>query len=65
MKYRKNDRYGGGLAAITSKKHQQIRFAAELFIAKNSQLAALTPKILVADVTNSPPIVQNVIEVDD
>ena len=65
VKYRKNDRYGGGLAAITSKKYQQIRFAAELFIAKNPQLAALTPKILVADVTNSPPIVQNVIEVDD
>ena len=65
VKYRKNDRYGGGLTAINSKKHQQIRFAAELFIAKNPQLAALTPKILVADVTNSPPIVQNVIEVDD
>lgn len=65
VKYRKNDRCGGGLAAITSKKHQQIRFAAELFIAKNPQLAALTPKILVADVTGNSPIVQNVIEVDD
>ena len=37
VKYRKNSRYGGGLAAITDKKQRQMRFAAELFIAKHPQ----------------------------
>lgn len=37
VKYRKNDDFGGGLAAITNKKQRQMRFAAELFIAKHPQ----------------------------
>ena len=37
VKYRKNDDFGGGLAAITVKKQRQMRFAAELFIAKHPQ----------------------------
>ena len=37
VKYRKNSRYGDGLAAITNKKQRQMRFAAELFIAKHPQ----------------------------
>ena len=37
VKYRKNDNFGGGLAAITTKKQRQMRFAAELFIAKHPQ----------------------------
>lgn len=37
VKYRKNNDFGGGLAAITPKKQQQMRFAAELFIAKHPQ----------------------------
>ena len=37
VKYRKNDDFGGGLAAITAKKQRQMRFAAELFIAKHPQ----------------------------
>ncbi len=32
VKYRKNDRAGGGLAAITSKKLRQMKFAAELWL---------------------------------
>ena len=37
VKYRNNSRYGDGLAAITAKKQRQMRFAAELFIAKHPQ----------------------------
>ena len=37
VKYRKNDNFGGGLAAITAKKQRQMRFAAELFVAKHPQ----------------------------
>ena len=37
VKYRKNDNFGGGLAAITAKKQRQMRFAAELFMAKHPQ----------------------------
>ena len=37
VKYRKNDDFGDGLAAITAKKQQQMRFAAELFMTKHPQ----------------------------
>lgn len=37
VKYRKNSRYGDGLAAITNKKQRQMRFAAELFMIKHPQ----------------------------
>ena len=37
VKYRKNDDFGDGLAAITVKKQRQMHFAAELFIAKHPQ----------------------------
>lgn len=32
VKYRTSDRQGGGLTAITPKKHQQMAFAAQLFV---------------------------------
>jgi len=37
VKYRKNDRAGGGIAAITSKKLRQMRFAAEYYALRNRQ----------------------------
>lgn len=37
VKYRKNDDFGDGLAAITAKKQRQMRFAAELFMTKHPQ----------------------------
>lgn len=46
VKYRKNDNFGGGLAAITTKKQRQMRFAAELFIAKHPQYEGRDMRIL-------------------
>ena len=34
VKYRKNARYGDGLAAITAKKQRQMKFAVELYLTK-------------------------------
>lgn len=43
VKYRKNDRAGSGLAAITPKKLRQMKFAAELWLAnKDVQQAVLS-----------------------
>lgn len=55
VKYRKNDRQGGGIAAITPKKLRQMTFATELFVAKHN--VQLQPQLAVADVTGRPPTV--------
>ena len=47
VKYRKNDNFGGGLAAITAKKQRQMRFAAELFMAKHPQYEGCDMRMLV------------------
>jgi len=46
VKYRKNDNFGGGLAAITTKKQRQMRFAAELFMAKHPQYEGCDMRML-------------------
>lgn len=61
VKYRKNTRYGDGLAAITAKKQQQMRFAAELFLAKHPQCGGYDIQLLAADVSGQPPEVQQVV----
>lgn len=38
VKYRKNDDFGGGAAALSKRKMEQMRFAAELFAHQNSLL---------------------------
>lgn len=35
VKYRKDQQQGGGMAAITSKKHRQMKFAAEYYVLKH------------------------------
>ena len=47
VKYRKNDNFGGGLAAITTKKQRQMCFAAELFMAKHPQYEGCDMRMLV------------------
>ena len=64
VKYRKNDHFGGGLAAITVKKQQQIRFAAELFLAKHPQYSGCDVRLLAADVSGRPASVQQVVTVE-
>lgn len=53
VKYRRNDKQGGGIAAITSKKKQQMIFASELFMAKNPHLKEYDLRLAVADVTDT------------
>ena len=61
VKYRKNDDFGGGLAAITAKKQRQMRFAAELFIAKHPQHEGRDMRMLAVAVGESQGIKQSVI----
>ena len=63
-KYRKNDDFGDGLAAITTKKQRQMRFAAELFLAGKPEYSGMAAKLLAASVTGDPPAVQAVVEVN-
>lgn len=60
VKYRKSDTWGDGLDAITSKKLQQIQFAAELWVQENKWHGDYI--LLVASVTGIPPQVINLIE---
>ena len=61
VKYRKNDDFGGGLAAITAKKQRQMRFAAELFIAKHPQHEGCDMRMLAVAVDESQSIKQSVV----
>lgn len=64
VKYRKNDDFGDGLAAITAKKQRQMRFAAELFLAGKPECSGMAAKLLAASVSGNPPAVQAVVEVN-
>ena len=61
VKYRKNDNFGGGLAAITSKKQRQMRFAAELFVAKHPQYEGRDMQILAIAVDGEQSSKQSVV----
>ena len=61
VKYRKNDDFGGGLAAITAKKQRQMRFAAELFIAKHPQYEGRDMRMLAVAVDECQGIKQSVV----
>ena len=52
VKYRSSDTQGGGMAAVTPKKLQQMRFAAELYSAGHTTTNYLRLAVIVADKTN-------------
>ena len=54
VKYRKNDDFGGGLGAITAKKQRQMRFAAEVFIAKQPQYEGCDMRLVAVAVEGNP-----------
>ncbi|HEX7483514.1 MAG TPA: ribonuclease HII [Candidatus Saccharimonadales bacterium] len=58
VKYRKTDKQGGGLAAITTQKQRQMKFAAEYYALKN-QLKDTNLRLAAIDMTGQPPIVLN------
>lgn len=61
VKYRKTDKQGGGLAAITSKKQRQMKFAAEYYATRN-KLTNIDLRLAVADVTGAQPKVLTFLE---
>ena len=58
VKYRKSSNQGGGLAAITAKKQNQMAFAAKYYALKN-QINDSDLRLAAIDVTGQPPQVQN------
>lgn len=64
VKYRKQANQGGGLAAITSKKLQQMTFAAKLY-AQANQLRAVDMRLVVVSATGSPPEVEELIVLNE
>jgi ribonuclease HII len=61
VKYRKNDRQGGGLAAITHTKLRQMKFAAECYLQAHN-LQTTDACLAVADVTGDPAKLCNFLE---
>lgn len=61
VKYRKNDKAGGGLAAITPKKQRQMKFAAEFYALKN-RLKDINLRLVAIDVAGTPPQVKTHLE---
>lgn len=61
VKYRKSNIQGGGMAAITSKKQRQMKFAAEFYALKN-KLVKTDLRLMAIDVTGDPAEVLEVIE---
>ena len=56
VKYRKTDKQGGGLAAITAQKQRQMKFAAEYYALKN-KVKDTNMRLAAIDVTGQPPVV--------
>ena len=63
VKYRRQVNQGGGVAAITSKKLHQMRFAAELYETKHQ--TGRDMKLAVASLTGDPPIVETFLELEE
>lgn len=62
VKHRRSDKQGGGLAAVTPKKHRQMTFAAELFAVRNGQFKNFDFRLAAADTTGSPPRIRQFLE---
>lgn len=62
VKYRKSANQGGGIDAITNKKLNQMKFAAN-FYALNNRISDTNLRLAVASVSGQPPVVLDFIEV--
>jgi ribonuclease HII len=58
VKYRRSDMQGGGIAAITSKKQRQMKFAAEYFVIKH-HLRNYDLRLIAIDMASDPPRVKD------
>ena len=63
VKYRKKTTQGSGLDAITLKKQQQMKFAAELY-ASNHSLKDVAMRLVAIAVSGTPPTVETYLEIE-
>lgn len=63
VKYRRSTLQGGGLAAITLKKQQQMKFAAEYYMA-TKRLTDISMKLVAIAVSGEPPEVTTYLELE-
>ncbi len=61
VKYRRNDKHGDGLAAITPKKRQRMMFAAELFVTQK-KYTDMNMSLAAAAVAGAPPRLETFLE---
>lgn len=61
VKHRKNDKAGDGFDAITPKKLQQMKFAAELYAAKNP---GFNLRLVAAKTTGEPPVLSDMLYIE-
>lgn len=62
VKYRKNYDQGGGLAVITNKKLNQMKFAAKYYALSN-KLDEINLRLTVISVSGQPPVIETYLEV--
>ena len=62
VKYRKNNRSGGGIEAITKKKENQMRFAAKFYLESNEFDEKTDAILSVISLTGNPPVVETYIQ---
>lgn len=65
VKYRQNDTRGGGLAAVTPNKKQQMTFAAEIFLTKNPKFRTFEPRLTVISVTGPEFAIEDYLELTE
>lgn len=62
VKYRKKHDQGGGLAAITTKKLNQMKFAAKFYVTSN-KIVDVNLQLAVASLSGNPPMIETYLEV--
>ncbi|HEU0266464.1 MAG TPA: YraN family protein, partial [Candidatus Saccharimonadaceae bacterium] len=63
VKHRKNATSGDGLAAITPKKLNQMKFAAKFYVHTN-KIEGVNLRLLAVATTGDTPVVTNLVEID-
>jgi len=63
VKYRRSAIQGGGLAAVTSKKQQQMKFAAEFYTA-SKKLKGVDMKLIAISMTGVPAMLEEYLELE-
>ena len=61
VKYRQNDRVGGGIDAISQKKENQMRFAAKFYLESNDLREKVDAKVSAISLTGTPPMIETYI----